>query len=476
MKVLVVSANRCKNPMPVMPLGACTVADAAARAGHDVQFFDCMFERNPAPALAREVRSFRPDVVGLSIRNIDNNDMDAPIAYYRDLPALRAAIRANTDAELIIGGAGVGVMPEALLAATGASWAALGPGETVFPEFLSAIERGKDPKSVPGIHWLEKGALRTGDKASAAPLDGCRVPDFTRWLNFGSYKSNMCTTGLQTKRGCPHKCVYCTYAITEGQQYALADPLSIVPAGRRLLTMGIRDVEFVDSVFNSPYDHAMAVCETFARARLGLRLHTVELNPAFVTDELLIAMEQAGFVSAGITAESASDRVLEGLGKGYKAADVVRASHAVRRSRIPFVWFFLMGGPGETQETIRETLHFAEDCIRPDDVAFFNLGIRIYPGTELESVARRQGILTVPRDQMLSPVFYFTPEVDRTWAAAEARKLMSERLNFIGGASINFSYLAILERLAHFVGVKPPLWRHTRLVRRMLRMVGMDPI
>jgi len=476
MRTLLVSANRCKNPMPVMPLGACMVADAAARAGHDVRFFDCMFERRPAAALARKLRSFKPDIVGLSIRNIDNNDMDAPIAYYRDLSSLTSAIRSNTDAELIIGGAGVGVMPEALLAETSASWAVLGPGETVFLEFLSAIERGKDPKTVPGICWLENGALKTRAKTSTAPLDACHVPDFTHWLDLRSYRSHMCTAGLQTKHGCPHKCVYCTYAITEGQQYALADPSSIVPAARRILTMGIRDAEFVDSVFNSPYDHAMTVCETLARARIGLRLHTVELNPAFVTDELLIAMEQAGFASAGITAESASDRVLEGLGKGYKADDVFRAAQAVRRSRIPFVWFFLMGGPGETEVTIRETLHFAQDSIRPGDVAFFNLGIRIYPGTELESIARRQGVLKAPRDKMLSPVFYFAPEVSRKWAAAEMRKLMSEHLNFIGGASINFSYLSIIERMAHLLGDKPPLWRHTRLVRRLLRTVGMDPI
>ena len=100
-------------------------------------------------------------------------------------------------------------------------------------------------------------------------------------------------------------------------------------AVRRLRRAGLRDIEFVDNVFNSPYEHAASICEALAAARTGGRFQTMEINPLFVDDALLDVMEKAGFVSLGISAESASDRVLMGLNKGYTSDDVIRAAEAI---------------------------------------------------------------------------------------------------------------------------------------------------
>jgi hypothetical protein len=144
------------------------------------------------------------------------------------------------------------------------------------------------------------------------------------------------------------------------------------------------------------------------------------------------------------------------------------------RHSIPCAWIFLLGGPGETLETVRETLRFAETAARPQDVVFFNIGIRIYPGTELESIARRQGILAASPDQMLRPVFYVSPDVDAGWMMDEVRRSMSRHMNFINTDSIGLSILPRVHRVAHLLGVRPPLWKHTRFIRRSLRMMGMD--
>jgi hypothetical protein len=133
-----------------------------------------------------------------------------------------------------------------------------------------------------------------------------------------------------------------------------------------------------------------------------------------------------------------------------------------------------LGGPGETRDTVRETLRFAETAARPHDVVFFNIGIRIYPGTELETIARSQGILTASPDQMLRPVFYIVPNVDAAWIMDEVRRSMSTHMNFINTDSIGLSILPRVHRVAHLLGVRPPLWKHTRFIRRSLRMIGMD--
>jgi hypothetical protein len=146
----------------------------------------------------------------------------------------------------------------------------------------------------------------------------------------------------------------------------------------------------------------------------------------------------------------------------------------VRRHGIPCVWIFLLGGPGETETTIKETLRFAEKQIRPQDVAFFNIGIRIYPGTELETIARNQGVLSCSSDQMLSPVFYLSPHVDARWMEQAVKKAMRNHMNFINADSIGLSFLPTIHRTAYRMGLRPPLWRHTRIIRRGLRLVGMD--
>ena len=185
-------------------------------------------------------------------------------------------------------------------------------------------------------------------------------------------------------------------------------------------------------------------------------------------------MEQAGFVGMGITLDSASDQVLKGLRKGFTSADVHRAAGVVRRHRIPCAWIFLLGGPGETRETVRETLQFAGKQIRPMDVAFFNTGIRIYPGTELESIARTQGVLSLPPEEMLSPVFYVSPDVDAGWLDRELKSAMNSRMNFINMGTMGLSLLPVVHRISHRLGLRPPLWRYTGIIRRGLRFAGMD--
>jgi radical SAM superfamily enzyme YgiQ (UPF0313 family) len=256
--------------------------------------------------------------------------------------------------------------------------------------------------------------------------------------------------------------------------YRLKEPGSVADAVARLAATGLRDIEFVDSVFNAPLDHAMNVCAALARVRHHARLQCLELNPLSFDDSLLTAMERAGFVGMGITLESASDPVLRGLKKGFTTREVHHAAEVVRRHRIPCAWIFLLGGPGETEETVKETLRFAGKQIRPQDVAFFNTGIRIYPGTELESIARSQGVLSRAPEDMLSPVFYVSPEVDTHWMERELKKSMNRHMNFLNMDSLSLSFLPTIHRTAYRLGLRLPLWRHTRIIRRCLRLTGMD--
>lgn len=474
MNILIVITNRYRNPVPVMPAGACLVADAVEKAGYRVRVLDLMFERDPLAALETELEVFDPDIVGLSVRNIDNNDMQNPVAFFKELKPLVDSIRNRTQAILVLGGSAIAVMPEELLHYTGADWAVLGDGEVVFPELLNALSQGRMPDRVPGIAWLEDNVFKKNSGAAARFPGGCLVPDFHRWINVHAYVSRMSTIPVQTKLGCHFKCVYCTYRKIEGHNYRLSASESVVDTIKHLAALGLRDIEFVDNVFNSPYDHALAVCEGLAMSRPDVRLQSLELNPLFVDDDLLTAMEKAGFVGIGITVESASGIVLERLNKGFTVEDVSSAARIIQRHKLPCLWIFMLGGPGETEATVQETLLFAERFIRPEDVAFFNMGIRIYPGTELEQIARREEILALPSEEMLEPVFYFSSAIDPDWLKRTLYKSMNAHMNYINSDTIGFSFLPVMNRLAYRLGVRSPLWKYTRFIRRGLRFLGMD--
>ncbi len=474
MNILLISTNRHFLPVPVMPAGACMVAHAAAQAGHRVKVLDLMFRRDPIAAVSQAIDETRPDVIGLSVRNIDNNDIQNPRFFIGDLVPLIDRIRAKTKARIILGGSAVSVMPEAVMRLTGIPLSVTGDGESAFPELLARLAAGESPRGIPGVAWLEEGIYGSNDSPSQSASNCCISPDFSRWIDTKGYISRLATVPVQTKLGCHFKCTYCTYRKIEGDKYRLFDREGVIDTVRRHARSGLRDIEFVDNVFNSPREHAVELCDGLARVRHGARLQSLELNPLFVDDTLVTSMERAGFKGIGITVESASDQVLEGLGKGYNAGAVYRAADVVRGHRLPCLWIFMLGGPGETEKTVSETLRFAENSIRRGDAAFFNIGIRIYPGTRLEAMAREEGVLSLSPAEMLCPVFYLSPRVDFIRMMGRIRESMTSNLNFINSDAIGVSYLPLIHRIGYRLGVRSPLWRFTRPIRRGLGLIGLD--
>jgi len=456
-------------------VGACRIAAAAEQAGHAVRFLDCMFSRRPQDELAAQLAAFEPQVVGISIRNMDNNDMTAPLAFDQDAARLAAVVREHSFATVVIGGPAIGLDPEFWLRRMRADLAVMGPGEEVFPKVLEALGRGMFLTRIPNLAWIDQNRFcRTRSRLPESGLIAApAAPVLGRWLNVARYRERQSPIPVQSKRGCPYACVYCTYARDEGRDYQLFTPDSVARTITELADQGHSDMEFVDNVFNSPYEHALALCRRLGEMRLHVRLHSVEMNPRFIDDALLSAMERAGFAGMGVTAESASDPVLQGLGKNFHKGHLERAARAIRRHAIPTFWIFLLGGPGETHETVEQTMEFAAQMIRPQDVAFFNLGIRIYPGTRLEQIARRQGVIGCGHD-LSQPVFYLSPRLNPDRLRRRLDTELAKRMNFLAYRGLQHPLLPLVLTASTAMGVKPPLWRHTSRLRRAFRTAGLN--
>src|SRR6478752_5496048 len=183
MKVLLINPNREQVPWPALPVGLCTVASATARAGHDVSVLDLAFSKQPAKDTLARVRQERPDVVGLTIRNIDNCNFEVPHFYLPEIrdEVVRSVREAAPNAKLVLGGAAVNVSPRDVLGFLEADAAVVGEGEDAFPDLLRAFQERKPYERLNGV--LPRGGgssqplpvLDTGRKLLGEPLGGRAV-------------------------------------------------------------------------------------------------------------------------------------------------------------------------------------------------------------------------------------------------------------------------------------------------------------
>lgn len=473
MKALILSLNRSRVPIPVLPIGACMTAESAADAGHDVRLLDFMFQHDPIPSLVKTLNAFKPDVIGISVRNIDNNDMRFPVLFAEELQPVMQAIRRNSHASVVLGGSAVSIMPEAFLRYTGASFAISGHCAS-FPKLLECFNNQAGFAEVSGLSYILDDKFCANPNHQKDSAKHSLAPNYHRWINVRAYRTSLAAFPMKTKTGCGFQCVYCTYNTVDGDRFHLHKPKEVARVVKQQVELGFKDIEFVDNVFNYPYDHAMSICDEIIRSGVKARLQSMEMHPAYLDDALLTSMEGAGFKGIGVTVESASDRVLERFEKGFTVEHVNQAAEAIRRHAIPCLWFFMLGGPGETQATVEETLNFAKKRIRPRDVAYFTIGIRVYPGTRLQSIAEEQGALPADSGNLFHPVFYVSPELDTAWLIKKVQNTVKGQSNFIIAGEANMPMMPVIYRLGYSLGVRSPLWRFTPLLRKGMNLFGVN--
>jgi radical SAM superfamily enzyme YgiQ (UPF0313 family) len=504
MRLLVINSNRHRSPWPVPPVGACAVASAAAAAGHEVKFLDLCFVRRPEKAVARAAGEFRPDLVGISIRNFDNCDWASSRGFLQEIrDRIVRPLRAATHAPLVLGGGAAGLMPGEFLDYFGADFLLCGDGEPAIVGLLEALAAGRTPTDVPGITWRSSelpvraswprktettgrdgvrpsndGAqsIHVSSPARAADLDALPLPYPERWLDLARYARWGGAVGIQTKRGCALECAYCAYNEIEGRCYRLKSMDRIAREITEALCGGARDIDFIDSTFNVPLDHALAVCHLLTERKFPARFTTMGLNPLTAGDELFAAMEAAGFVTITITAETGSPRMLESLRKGYTLADLQRTAARARRSPIPVAWDFLLGGPGETEETVRETWAFIDAHIPPEALVLLVGGVRLVAGSPMANqyLAARTGGRPATSSDLLQPTFY-EPPIGRARLLEMIEARLRERPNHMALQDVEMPgwLLRGSKGLHKFLGMKTPMWRLVRPVRRVSNALGL---
>jgi len=469
MHILLISTNREQYPDPVFPIGLAYLASVLRERGHQVEVLDLCFKRNPGKALEKALPEYRPDLIGITLRNIDNALYPLTISYLPFYKEVVNECRRHWDAPIVLGGSAFTIMRRCILEYLEADMSVVGEGEEAFPYLADNMD---NPAALKIKKWLIRKGENYGE-GSPAPmrraLDDLPWPardlfpyrQYYRWGAMGS---------IQTKRGCAYNCIYCTYPFIEGREVRMRSPESVVNEMEYMVKrLGLRRLFIVDSVFNNPPEHAEAVCEEILRRDLKFSWSCFA-SPGLIDENLARAIARAGCTGLELGSDAAHAGMLLNLGKDFGVEEVISATKVCRAAGLEVCHTLLFGGPGETPESIKATCEVMDNV---DATAIIALtGVRVYPDTPLAEIARRDLGISA-EESFPEPAFYVSPEVKDfmfeylvPFTAARGRWVLP---------GLHPPIKTGLHRILRGLGVKLPLWEllKYRLFRGRRKLPGL---
>ena len=480
MKILLINSNTFKHPWPVIPFGLCCVAASVEQAGYDVHVLDLCFVSDPAAMIRKTINKLRPDVLGISVRNIDN-----AVGYHTQFLLESTKVHVIEPCKnvfsgpIVLGGPALGINPVEILKYFDVPFAVWGDGEEAFLRLLRNLETGLPVENAPGVVIKNPdGNIVQNPPCRVQDLNSLPLVDPSRYIDLSSYVQFNSPLQIQTKRGCALQCIYCTYNRIEGPAYRLKDPQKVAQEVEMLVEKtGIKTVEFTDSTFNIPLGHAKQVLRALITKRLNLQVRTMGLNPGAVDQELIELMKQVGFSEVDVGAESGSDKMLQALGKNFRKKDIGHCAMLLQKAKIPATWYLLLGGPGETPETLRETFETMDKVAAPWGLINVAVGMRVYNGAPIAEKLRGQfPNLVVETDNFLFPAQIPSSETldIRTLKYLTKRHAMMRPNYFMydEDEKTHPMVLRLVTTITKKLQFNQPVWRAFILLRKMQMWTG----
>ncbi len=443
MNILLISPNTLTVPYPVYPIGLDYVAGSLS-PGHSVEIAD--LNTLDREGLASLLQEFAPAIIGLSFRNVDNTEIGDPLFFIDGFKELISWIRARSQAILVGGGAGFTILPQEIFAALDLDYGIIGEGER-FGLLVDGLENNESLSDIPGLISRSAPALKP------APWTGKQERLFNRTSShYQFYLDNGGMLNLQTKRGCSFSCIYCPYPHIEGKKHRLFPADEVAGHALALQDAGAKYFFITDSAFNSDIKHSLAVARAFQKHGVSIPWGGF-FAPIKMPADYFQIMRDGGLKHVEFGTESLSTTMLQNYRKPFRPDDVLAAHRQALDAGLDVAHYFLMGGPGESQETVEETLDNVE--LLSKTALFFFTGIRIYPHTALYDIAVHENKISADTD-LLQPVFYASNGVRHTTIEETILKRADNRVNWIVGSG-GAESAAIVAKM-HKRGFTGPLW------------------
>ncbi|MCI0438826.1 MAG: cobalamin-dependent protein [Chloroflexi bacterium] len=411
MNVLLIATNRAERYMERMtvrplPIGLAYLAAHVDEGRHRLEALDLMFSKDALGDVIGAVERFKPDVVGLSIRNLDNQSFLDTVWH---LPAIReivGAIRASCDAKIVCGGPGFSIMPAECLEYLDADLGIAGDAATSFAELLERLESDDGYEDIPGIVYREGGRIL----ASEARLSGdFRRPPRLELLDIARYDRAGFGIGVVTKLAPSY------YRGANGKGWPRSEGWRVRPVGEVVEEIaglhkrfGIRKLFLIDSGFNVAPEYAKALCEAIIESGLRLRWNTyLRPGPPETANAALVSLMKRSGCSLALINDAGED------------ADALRRIAGLcHEAGLPFTLAFGFGGPGETEASVNRKLEVLRETAPA--LATLRVGVRVLPGSEAARAALDEGLIA-SESELIKPTFYLT-ENARGWLVERLRK------------------------------------------------------
>lgn len=368
------------------PIGLDYVAASTQQAGIETEALDLGLVDEPTQAIRAYFSDRNPELIGLSFRNADDCFWPSADWFVPGLKDLIETIRNVTDAPIVLGGVGYSIFAEPIYTYANVEFGICGDGEAALPSLIHQLRGPKRFADVPGLVWRDNSTIHTNPPSWPDPIS---LGTDRSFIDNGTYFKRGGQCGLETKRGCNRNCIYCADPLAKGNRLRLRKPTEVADEVEALLSQGIDVLHICDSEFNVSKDHALAVSEELNRRSLGdtIRWYTYMLPSPFDA-ELAETMARAGCVGIDFTGDSACESMLRTYRQQHHREDLATAVTLCRQNGMAVMIDLLLGGPGETPKTVRETINFIKK-IDPD-CAGATLGMRVYPRTAMETLVAEE--------------------------------------------------------------------------------------
>lgn len=408
--VLLINTNVARPP--VSPVGLEYVGEALIEAGVPVRVLDLSFEKDWKAALQRQFKSDEAVMVGLTVRNTDDCSFASRKSFLPWLREVVTEVKRISDAPVFLGGVGFSVLPEAVLRVTQADGGIEGDGEDAVLALVNSVLKGEGFAHLPNMVYRRNGGVVRNPRGDVdtrrLPLPRRRLFDNRRYQQLGAM------VGIETKRGCLQKCIFCADPVAKGTRVRLRPPEIVVQELQDLLEQGVSWLHLCDSEFNLPLEHAKDVCQAIIEKGLGEKIKWYcYCSPVPFDDELACLMKGAGCAGVNFGVDSLCDEQLHRLGRVHSSDEVYQLVRLLHREGLNYMFDLLVGGPGETEETVRITI----DKVRKFDVSLAGIaaGVRVYLNTPLgRAVASgviKEGLHPKTDEDPEQPVFYLSPSL-----------------------------------------------------------------
>jgi len=407
MRVLLVQSYLGGREPPVFPLGISCLSSLLYE--HEVKVFDANISEDPFKDFDNIIKEFSPDVIGISLRNIDSTNKRVVVFYYDYLKQKLDIIDASSSiAKIIIGGSGFSMFAKEIMEdEPRIDFGIFLEGEITFPKLLQNLDR---PENVKSIFYRKEGGLVFTGPGEQIDLNTVPFPD-RKSIPLSDYESYRDAIGIETKRGCILNCIYCIYGFLNGKELRLREPSKIVDEIEMLVRdYGIARFTFVDSVFNIPKKHAEMICNEIIKRGIKVRW-SAWFNEKELTRDFIELVRDAGCNNVILSPDGFSKRVLEKLGKNITKADIIKSYNVLKGlSGFEVSYNFFKNPPGQSLIAFLMLVFF---CLK----ARFQMGkrvhfefnsMRIEPHTKLHKIAIEEGFAK-RGENLLYPKYYTNP-------------------------------------------------------------------